>query len=162
MATTSNSNFNPNWASPPGNTIDELLRERKISFNTLAKNLNADTDYLNNLIHGNIPLTEEIAVKLASHLGASAKFWLNRESHYRQSVDKLRENEEKKWLNNLPISEMVKLGWIPSNYSPGLLLEYFSVSNVWAWKSKYRKLFSTTSFRSSLALNQTSCLFLLG
>ena len=141
--------FNPNWASPPGKTIDELAKEKNISNNSLANYLEIKPASLNELLFGNIPLTNELAEKLSLYLGATPKFWINREAQYRNLVTELRQVEEKKWLSKLPTAEMVKLGWISPKFSSESLLEYFKVSNIWAWKTKYYSKFLNTAFRTS-------------
>ena len=81
----------PDWASPPGDTISDLLEEKDWGIDQLADLLQLSLEDTNELISGNILITEEIAHKLDQVLGGGAKFWLNREYQYRQQLIKLKE-----------------------------------------------------------------------
>ncbi len=86
--------FKPDWYVPPGETIKEILREKKILRRQLADFLKMDIPDLNLLLKGESVLTEKIAEALEKHLGATKKFWLNREETYRK--DKKRIDNERK------------------------------------------------------------------
>jgi len=47
----------PDWASPPGDTIVDVMEERDWSQAELARRLGFSTGYLNQLIKGNISIT---------------------------------------------------------------------------------------------------------
>ena len=144
------SNFQPNWVSVPGNTINDILKQKNISFENFANIINKDINYIRKLILGDVLITPELAKKLEDNLGATSNFWLKRESQYRESINRLTSHEEEKWLKELPVREMKKLGWISDiKYSANNFFAFFDVSDIWAWKSKYRDLVKSTSFRSS-------------
>jgi HTH-type transcriptional regulator/antitoxin HigA len=79
------------WASPPGDTISDLLEEKDWGIDQLADLIQLSMEDTNELISGNIPITEEIARKLDQAFGGGSKFWLNREYQYRQQLIKLNE-----------------------------------------------------------------------
>jgi HTH-type transcriptional regulator/antitoxin HigA len=81
--------FSPDWASPPGDTISDLLEEKNWRVDQLADLLQLSMKDTNELISGNIPITEEISHKLNQVLGGGVKFWLNREYQYREQLIKL-------------------------------------------------------------------------
>ena len=76
----------PDWASPPGDTIVDVMEERDWSQAELARRLGFSTGYLNQLIKGNISITQDSALRLERVLGSTAKFWLNREAIYRERL----------------------------------------------------------------------------
>ena len=78
--------FAPDWASPPGDTIADLLAERGWSQQELAQRLDYSEKHVSQLINGKVPLTEEAAARLASVLGAPVGFWLKRETQYRERI----------------------------------------------------------------------------
>lgn len=78
--------FTPDWISPPGETIADLIEEQEWSQADLAKRLGYTTKYISLLIDGKAPITEEIALKLENVLGSSASFWLIREAQYRAKL----------------------------------------------------------------------------
>lgn len=78
--------FSPDWISPPGETIADLIEEYEWTQSDLAIRLGFSEEYIDRLISGKAPITEETAIKLASLLGSSASFWLNREAQYRTKL----------------------------------------------------------------------------
>lgn len=70
------------WASPPGDTILDLLEERDWTQIQLSERLGCTPEYLSELIDGKASINEETAIKLERVLGSTAKFWLNREAQY--------------------------------------------------------------------------------
>lgn len=78
--------FNPDWISPPGETIADLIEERDWSQADLAKHLGCTPNHISLLINGKAPITEEIALKLENVLGSSTSFWLSREAQYRAKL----------------------------------------------------------------------------
>ncbi len=78
--------FRPDWISPPGETIADLIEEREWTQADLAKRLGYTTKHISLLINGKAPITEETALKLENVLGSSASFWLSREAQYRAKL----------------------------------------------------------------------------
>lgn len=91
--------FAPDWKSPPGDTILDLLSERNWSQSELSKCLKCTPEYLSQLIRGKVPIDEEMAIKLENTLGGTAKFWLNRESQYRTQLTKVNKEVENEQVN---------------------------------------------------------------
>ncbi len=94
--------FTPNWVSPPGDTITDILEERNLTQEYLAECLGYTTQHISSLINGKTPINEEIALKLEQVLGSTAAFWLNREAQYRISLAR----QEEKRIN----INIVKIG----------------------------------------------------
>jgi len=108
--------FAPDWVSPPGDTIADLIEERDWTQVQLSERLGYTEKHVSQLINGKAPITEETALKLTKVLGGTEKFWLNREADYRAQ---LAQNEEKKlleswvdWLDELPVKDLMKQGEI--------------------------------------------------
>ena len=76
--------FNPDWVSPPGETIQDALDELGLSQAELAGRMGVTEKHVTELIKGKIGLTSEIASKLELVLGEPASFWLQREAVYQQ------------------------------------------------------------------------------
>lgn len=146
-----NSNdFQPNWASTPGDTISDILKDRKLSLGNFAKKMNSTIDQVRALLHGYISITDEIANKLEKSLGASAEFWKKREHQYRESIKRLKKIEEEKWMTELPLDDMIKFGWIKKSQNTiHDCLDYFKVPDVWTWRRKYSDVTALTAFRKS-------------
>lgn len=78
--------FIPDWISPPGETIADLIEKRGWSQADLAKHLGYTLKQVSLLIDGKASITEEIALKLENVLGSTAGFWLRREALYRAGI----------------------------------------------------------------------------
>lgn len=145
--------FQPNWSSSPGNTIYDILEEKNISLKHFANCMNSNMDFVEKLINGQVSINNEIAEKLRLNLGATTDFWVKREEQYRESIE--RNNLiEKSWLKELPIKDMIKLGWIEK--SDDLLktcLDFFKVPNISSWKAKYPNEINSLAFRTSQSFN---------
>jgi len=138
--------FKPNWASAPGNTINEILVHKNIPISKFTKEMGRDLNYVEELLNGKISINKKIASQLKQVLGASEEFWINRERQYRESLNRIGEL----WLKELPIKDMINFGWIEK--TDNLLmscLDFFGVSDIKSWKNKYSKEIGGLSFRTS-------------
>jgi len=138
----------PDWISPPGETVLDILEERGWSQADLAERTGYTRKHINLLIKGSASITEEAALKLERVLGSTAGFWLNREAQYREALARQAEIADLKtsvsWLMELPIADMVKFGWIqPSSQkvrTVAACLQFFGVATVDAWRERYATL----------------------
>ena len=76
--------FNPNWRTPPGGTIKDILDERNISLEEFSYMM--DIIDIDKLISGEMFITPKIAKQLSETLGSSVNFWINRERNYRKPL----------------------------------------------------------------------------
>jgi HTH-type transcriptional regulator/antitoxin HigA len=83
---TENTTFAPDWVSAPGDTILDLIEERNWTRQQLADHLGYSLRHVNQLVKGNVTLTENAAIRLTTILGASVEFWLTREAQYRKQA----------------------------------------------------------------------------
>lgn len=145
-------NFRPNWISKPGDTISDILKNRKLSVSAFAKTISYKEHEVEEIISGKKEINQEVATLLESCLGSSASFWLNREFQYRSNLARI--DEEKSWLRELPVKDMVERGWIPkvSNVLQ-TCLDFFGVDSIKAWQEKYSSISAQYSFRTSTTFN---------
>lgn len=78
--------FQPDWVSPPGDTIKEILKEMKISNTAFVLCMDISFETARQLLEGELQIDQEIADKLAKVIGSSQSFWLKREENYRKSL----------------------------------------------------------------------------
>ena len=150
--------FTPDWVSPPGSTVADLLEERGWTQQELAQRAGFTTKHISLLINGKAPITEDTAVKLERVLGSTMRFWLTREAQYREALVRLEERKSlsanAEWLQRLPIEEMLRFGWIQAFANKGdqvrECLRYFGVASVQAWERQYNE--PLVAFRSSRKL----------
>lgn len=83
--------FTPDWVSPPGYTIIDLLEERYWTQAQLAEALGYTTEHISLLINGKALINEETALKLERVLGSTAAFWLNREAQYQVNLARIKQ-----------------------------------------------------------------------
>jgi HTH-type transcriptional regulator/antitoxin HigA len=78
--------YMPNYVSPPGETLQEVLEERGISIAELAERTSKPEKTINEIINGQAAITPEIALQLELVLSIPASFWNNRERRYREAL----------------------------------------------------------------------------
>lgn len=148
--------FEPDWLSPPGDTIADVLEECGWSQAEFAQRIGYTTKHVNQLIRGKAPINEDTALRLERVLGSSARFWLQRETEYREALARRAEQEtlslESAWLAELPLDDMIRFRWL-SDYrhntaaQVGECLSFFGVASVAAWRKRY--IAPLAAFRAS-------------
>ena len=63
--------FSPMWASPPGDTINEILLNKGISHKNFAASISQSEQKTTQLIEGKQPITDKLAAKLELTLGST-------------------------------------------------------------------------------------------
>lgn len=156
-----NSPFAPDWVSPPGDTILELIEERGWTQSELAKRLGYTEKHVSQLLNGKVPLTDEAALRLERVLGSNAGFWLAREAKYREHSARIAaaqaQSDWVSWLDELPLKELMASGAIPkvrndAKHKPGLVdacLRFFGVASPDDWRVHYGGM--QVAFRRSRA-----------
>lgn len=76
--------FNPDWVSPPGDTLRDWLKECNVTTGTVIDSLGLSAQAFARLLKGEIPITYELAYKLGRFTRTDMDFWLNREDDYRK------------------------------------------------------------------------------
>ena len=137
--------FTPDWVSPPGDTIADLLEERGWTQAEFAERTGFTRKHVNDLVKARASITGDTASRLSATLGAPVEFWLTREAQYqsavehRRSLDALRSDAG--WLSELPLAWMVNQGWVrrASHRGEQVLecLRFFAVASVDAWRERY-------------------------
>jgi plasmid maintenance system antidote protein VapI len=146
------SEFLPQWTSPPGQTIADLLQIKGISRDDLARLLKESPTEIDGLLQGRVSITLGLARRLQAELGGSVAFWMTRDRQYRDDVARLRASGLA-WLHELPLSDMTKSGWVASDTRAGFeveaLLRYFDVPSISVWHAKYATVLQEAAFRTS-------------
>ncbi|MDE0680093.1 MAG: helix-turn-helix domain-containing protein [Gammaproteobacteria bacterium] len=76
----------PNWVSPPGDTLLDILEERGWLQIEFAERLGYTAKHVSLLIRGKASITGDTALRLERVLGGTASFWLSREAKYRDAL----------------------------------------------------------------------------
>lgn len=102
--------FEPDYAVSPGATIRECIEFRGL---TPAQFAEAWTiPEIEKLLSGENPVTEEIAKKLELGLKVPARFWLERERHYRHELLRI-VSQGKRLLYFKTSGKWIKREWTP-------------------------------------------------
>ena len=101
---------------PPGEVLAEELEVRGMTQKELAARLGRPAQVINEIIKGKKAITADTAIGLGKVLGIDAQFWNNLEANYRLTLAQNRERDallaNVQWLDDYPIREMIKRGWI--------------------------------------------------
>lgn len=152
--------FAPDWVAVPGESISDLLKERGWTQSDLAMRTGFSTKHVNLLLKGDAAISEETALKFERVLGSTARFWLSLEAQYREhlarraAINALAQHVD--WLKELPLSDMVKFGWVRKSADKAQqmfeCLRYFGVADVAAWRQKYEQ--PVAAYRGSVKLTR--------
>lgn len=144
-----NAPFAPDWVSPPGDTILDLIEERGWTQAELAKRLGYTEKHISQLLNGKVPLTDEAALRLERVLGSNAGFWLAREAKYREHSARIASVKAQvgwvNWVDELPLKELMVIGAITKGridvkHKPNLVddcLRFFGVASPDDWRAHY-------------------------
>ena len=151
--------FQPDWVSPPGDTISEILARRTLSLEEFADRIGTPIDTADELTRGLARIDNGMAERLERALGPSAAFWMTREAQYRADVKRLSsaatEAAARAWVRQLPLRDMAAFGWLRSveGFAETLkeCLRFFAVRDVASWYERYGGDASVAAFRMSAA-----------
>jgi HTH-type transcriptional regulator/antitoxin HigA len=159
MSTNTTHAFRPDYASPPGETLRDLIAEQSVSQAELATRLGVSTKHANQIMQGVAAISLETAIALERVTGVPASFWTHREADYREAV--LRANrkpldaEDEEWLSSLPIKELQKRGRLPKVKDRRELYEavlsFFGVADRAAYTRVWDGKTAAHAFRRSQA-----------
>lgn len=134
--------YQPDFVTPPGDTLAELLEERGMTQSDLAQRMGRPLKTINEIIRGKKQITAETALQLETVLGAAAHVWLNLERQYQEHLARQAANAalqaQQGWLDHFPIKAMQARGWLPAagNKTELLvaLLQFFGLSEPAVWE----------------------------
>lgn len=149
--------YMPDYVTPPGETLQEILDTTGMSKAELAGRIGKTPKTIGEIIKHGAPITPATAMELEKVLGTPASFWNNRERRYRESLarqeERKRLGKETDWLKKLPTREMIKAGWIKRGKDKieqvDEVLRFFGVASSRQWESLW--LSPTAVYRKSKA-----------
>lgn len=133
--------YDPDFVSPPGETLQDILDSMGMSQAELARRMGRPHKTINEIIKAETAIMPKTALQLEMVLNIPASFWNNREKRYREYLarkEEIKELEENtQWVDNFPVNEMAKFGWI-NKFKDKLLqlyeiLKFFGVANIKQW-----------------------------
>jgi len=151
--------FNLNWASPPGESITRQMTVMGVDSHDLAEDLSMSLNEVRSVLAGLLPITPEIATVLSNRLGGSKGYWLNRDSAFQHAITALplERRFERSWVESMPYKAIVKLGWVkPAASVSGKaseLLDFFGLRHSAQWRLRYPNSSFASAFRTSTSFN---------
>jgi addiction module HigA family antidote len=138
-----NATFEPNFASPPGETLVETLETLGMTQAQLAERMGRPHKTINEIASGKAMITSDTALQLEKVLGVPASFWSNRERLYRDALARRREadrlEQQLDWLKTMPVKNLISVGWITASSEPvgqlRAVLSFFGVAGVEEWRA---------------------------
>lgn len=157
MANIIENEYLPDWVSPPGETLLETIEALGMSQTDLANRMGRPIKTINEIIKGKAAITPETALQLEKVLGVPARFWLNREQQYRESLARQAEREELEaqvgWLDEIPVDELAQRNLIEWSEDRVQLLHnvltFFGVASPREWHEVWFN--PSVAFRKTLA-----------
>ncbi len=133
--------FEPDYAVPPGATLEETMESLGMSQRDLADRTGLTVQTLNRIFKGGQPITYETANRLELVTGIEATFWNNLETQYRGQLAKIEQARQMQahvaWLKTIPVKELMARQAIPAETDRVVILRevlrFYGVSSVEAW-----------------------------
>lgn len=134
--------YAPDHATPPGETLRQVLEDLHLTQLDLAHRTGLSTKHVNQVIQGSAPLTQETALSLERVTGVPAGFWNRLEARYRELTLRSQaielDGEHLTWLRDLPVTALQHRGYLPTTNDRRALyhaaLAFFGVANLAAWR----------------------------
>ncbi|MCX6970767.1 MAG: helix-turn-helix domain-containing protein [Verrucomicrobia bacterium] len=133
--------FDPDYAVPPGATLEETMEALGMTQRDLADRTGLTVQTLNRIFKGEQPISYETANKLELVTGTPAALWNNLEAQYREQLSKIDQARQMAdniiWLKSIPVKELSERKVIPAETDKGLVvrevLRFYGVSSVESW-----------------------------
>ena len=139
--------FEPDYAVPPGATLQETIDHLGIDQKELAARTGMAAKTINQIVKGKAALTPDTALRLERVTGLPARTWNNLEANYREQLSRLESAKhlasQEEWLKRIPTKELVARGVIEPTDNTAELIErtltFFGVASVDAWLEGWSK-----------------------
>jgi HTH-type transcriptional regulator / antitoxin HigA len=146
------------YATPPGETLRELLDEQGLTQRDLARRSGLSAKHVNRLLQGLVALSPDVARRLEHVTGTPARLWNALEANYQSDLQRIRAQRDLEicsaWLADMPVSALVERGVLPEEPRDKAsrveqMLSFFGVASVEAWDDVYGNM--ACAFRQSRA-----------
>lgn len=139
--TTTSKPFEPDFATSPGEFLEEWIEDHGVTRKEAARRLDTSEQNLHRLLGGEQAVSHEMAERLGRVTRLPAEFWLRAEMawgrHLQREAEREAAERELDRLADFPVAGLKKLGHLPDTRSkPELLLgllSFFGVGSLAAW-----------------------------
>ena len=134
--------FDPDYAVPPGQTLEEVIESLGMTQKELALRTGLTEQSIIRILSGEQAISYDTATKLEMVTAVPARMWNNLEMLYREQLSKLKFKqqlqEHDSWLSTIPIKDLKERGILPETDDRLELvqetLRFYGVSSVEAWQ----------------------------
>jgi len=136
--------YEPDYAVPPGATLQETIRALGMTQKELAVRTGLTPKTVTGMINGKEPISHRTAVALQRVTGIPAQLWNNLETNYRARLARLddaaRLEDAAVWLrkSSIPVQELIKRGVMKRTTDRiervRAVLRFFGVGDPQAWE----------------------------
>lgn len=138
MVNKSYTEFKPDYAIPPGDTLSDVLESKGMTQQELSIRAGMAPKTINEIIKGKAPISADTALKLESVFGVNASFWLNLEMHYQEDMARIKAKKglfaDIEQAKKFPYAEMAQKGWMSptrkSEDKASNLRQFFGVASL--------------------------------
>lgn len=139
--------YDPDYAVPPGETLQEVLESLGMSKKELALRCSLTEQTIHRICKGEQPITYESAERLEMATGVPARIWNNLEMQYRQQLAKIRRLEtqqaQRTWIARIPIDDLRVYQEVQGSGDEaevvGEALRFYGVHDVAAWQRLWKE-----------------------
>jgi len=134
--------FDPDYAVPPGQTLEEVIESLGMTQKELALRTGLTEQSIIRILSGEQPITYDTAIKLEMVTAVPARMWNNLEMLYREQLSKLKFKqklqEHDTWLSIIPIKDLMDRGILPKTDDRSELvqetLRFYGVTSIETWQ----------------------------
>lgn len=156
MANRNGYRHEPDYAVPPGETLQETLDALDMDQKELALRTGLSQKTVSQIINGKHPLSQQTAIKFGRVTGVPASIWNNLEMLYQQRFARQKDRErlenDLQWLKRIPVKELINRGYVSDEKDRVSLLKqvltFFGVDCPESWEQYWKQRFAY-SFRRS-------------
>lgn len=147
MATKKIYTYEPDYAVPPGKSLEEAMESLGMTQQEMAERTGLTAQTLNRIFKGEQPISYETADKLEYVTGYPASYWNKLEAQYREQLVRVkgfREMESNlEWLKTIPFKELKERKVLPDTNDKVVLfreaLRFYGVSSVESFGKVWHK-----------------------
>lgn len=146
----------PDWVSPPGETIERIMASRELAADELSDCLGMERDDFDKFLVGEARIDVKLARLLAENIGSSPRFWMSRDAQYLQELERIKAPSDaslEQWVKQFPVASLRRLGILPTGrgakVTSAQLLDFFGCQAVAEWNAKYASGLDLVDYRAS-------------
>lgn len=148
MISQSRNEYRPDYATSPGEILEETLDALGIKKKDFAESCGLSAKHVSQIISGKAPVTPDTAIRFERVLGIADDVWNNLEANYRAFHARKKAGQELEqrveWVKKFPVKQLIKRGLMenPTDkvHAVELVLKFFGVASIQVWQERYASM----------------------